>query len=268
MRCAVIEADTREEVMQEMEERMHNMEKMYTRRLMKEIEQNEAKMDAKIDMIQRAGGLPLQGSSSLEETLEDIEEEDEIESTLDRSRMHKPMDENHDSDFSPSRSPSPLAAKSLRKQQHKSDESSQETEDAGEPEEEEAEEGADVEPSSELDSEPDLALKPKRNVIDSPHSRPSGSHVLVPPSPIFEADVKAAKLMNSRSQPPKRGSSLTAILEKTRSLSLADDGGDARESIVIIPNKKARAETAARGGPGVEYVPGAGEVDVAKKKKR
>jgi hypothetical protein len=37
MRCAIIEAETREEVMREMEERMRNMEKMYTRRLMNEV---------------------------------------------------------------------------------------------------------------------------------------------------------------------------------------------------------------------------------------
>ena len=37
MRCAIIEAETREEVIQEMEERMQQMEKMYTRRLMKQV---------------------------------------------------------------------------------------------------------------------------------------------------------------------------------------------------------------------------------------
>jgi hypothetical protein len=37
MRCAVIEADIREEVMREMEERMASMEKMYARRLMNEV---------------------------------------------------------------------------------------------------------------------------------------------------------------------------------------------------------------------------------------
>ena len=37
MRCAIIEADTREEVMQEMEERMRTMEKTFNRRLMKEV---------------------------------------------------------------------------------------------------------------------------------------------------------------------------------------------------------------------------------------
>ncbi|KAJ3547715.1 hypothetical protein NM688_g5374 [Phlebia brevispora] len=109
MRCAIIEADTREEVMQEMEERMHNMEKMYTRRLMKEIEQNEAKMDAKIDMIQRANSQTLLASSSVEEDLQDITEEDEIESTPE----DEPNDYEHgsDSEFGPSRSPSPLASK-------------------------------------------------------------------------------------------------------------------------------------------------------------
>ena len=37
MRCAVIEAETREEVMREMEARMKKMEEIYTRRLMKEV---------------------------------------------------------------------------------------------------------------------------------------------------------------------------------------------------------------------------------------
>jgi kinesin family protein 20 len=37
MRCAIIEAETREEVMKEMEERMRSVEKMYARRLMNEV---------------------------------------------------------------------------------------------------------------------------------------------------------------------------------------------------------------------------------------
>lgn len=37
MRCALIEAETREEVMREMEERMRTMEQMYSRRLMSEV---------------------------------------------------------------------------------------------------------------------------------------------------------------------------------------------------------------------------------------
>jgi kinesin family protein 20 len=37
MRSAVVEADTREEVMREMEERIQEIEKRSTRRLMKEV---------------------------------------------------------------------------------------------------------------------------------------------------------------------------------------------------------------------------------------
>ena len=37
MRCAIIEAETREEVMKEMEERMRSVERMYSRRLMNEV---------------------------------------------------------------------------------------------------------------------------------------------------------------------------------------------------------------------------------------
>ena len=37
MRAAVVEAETREEVMQETQERMRSMEEMFTRRLMKEV---------------------------------------------------------------------------------------------------------------------------------------------------------------------------------------------------------------------------------------
>ncbi|KAI0336172.1 kinesin-domain-containing protein [Cubamyces sp. BRFM 1775] len=54
IRCALIEAETREEVMVEMEERMRSMEDMFTRRLMRVMEHNEEKMDAKLDMIQRS----------------------------------------------------------------------------------------------------------------------------------------------------------------------------------------------------------------------
>ncbi|KAI0639063.1 kinesin-domain-containing protein [Trametes polyzona] len=54
IRCALIEAETREEVMVEMEERMRSMEDMFARRLMRVMEHNEEKMDAKLDMIQRS----------------------------------------------------------------------------------------------------------------------------------------------------------------------------------------------------------------------
>ncbi|KAI0001801.1 P-loop containing nucleoside triphosphate hydrolase protein [Russula vinacea] len=55
MRSAVVEAETREEVMREMEERIGEIEKRFTRRLMNEVELNEMRMDAKIDMLHRSG---------------------------------------------------------------------------------------------------------------------------------------------------------------------------------------------------------------------
>nr|GAT43634.1 kinesin-like protein [Mycena chlorophos] len=55
MRCAIIEAEVREEVMREMEERMAKMEQMYARRLMNEVARNELKTDAKIDMLHQSG---------------------------------------------------------------------------------------------------------------------------------------------------------------------------------------------------------------------
>ncbi|KAH9982702.1 P-loop containing nucleoside triphosphate hydrolase protein [Lactifluus volemus] len=63
MRSVVIEAETREEVMGEMEERIREMEKRFARRLMNEVELNEIRMDAKIDMLHRsstAGKAPSQ----------------------------------------------------------------------------------------------------------------------------------------------------------------------------------------------------------------
>jgi kinesin family protein 20 len=65
------EAETREEVMEEMEERMKNMEKRYLKRITDEIEMNERKMDAKIDMLHRTG---LIGSGGLTEEEEEEEE--------------------------------------------------------------------------------------------------------------------------------------------------------------------------------------------------
>ena len=134
MRCAIVEAETREEVMQEMEERMRNMEKIYTRRLAREvsalevpvvsliltdmaaqIEENEKKTDAKIGLIQRAhrdsmhrGSDPVAISDD-EDDLEDIAEENEIESGLEDD--YRPHIGDATSDFAPSSPKSPLTTR-------------------------------------------------------------------------------------------------------------------------------------------------------------
>ncbi|KAG8833295.1 hypothetical protein FRC18_003879 [Serendipita sp. 400] len=54
MRVAMIETETREEVAQEMGERMQIMDKMYRERIAREVEENDRKTDEKMDMLHRA----------------------------------------------------------------------------------------------------------------------------------------------------------------------------------------------------------------------
>ncbi|KAG6837857.1 hypothetical protein H0H93_013010 [Arthromyces matolae] len=84
MRCAIIEAETREEVMHEMEERMRAIEERYSRRLMKELEQNELKTDAKIDMLHQSGlfGSPMKRQVVRPPLDEVSDEEAEVENSL------------------------------------------------------------------------------------------------------------------------------------------------------------------------------------------
>ncbi|TFK57609.1 kinesin-domain-containing protein [Heliocybe sulcata] len=94
LRCAMIEAETREEVMKEMDERMRSMEGMFQRRLMNEIASNEMKTNAKIDMLHRAGAFgkssppqsQIESSAPKKEEIEDSEgdtsEMEDIETSL------------------------------------------------------------------------------------------------------------------------------------------------------------------------------------------
>ncbi|KAI0067955.1 kinesin-domain-containing protein [Artomyces pyxidatus] len=112
MRSAIVEAETREEVMREMEERMHEMEKMFARRLMNEVEQNEMKMDAKIDMLHQSG-LFGKTPGKAKRVLEDLDEEDDVERSILESNDDSSDDENGMHSIR-SGSLSPLAAKSKR----------------------------------------------------------------------------------------------------------------------------------------------------------
>lgn len=51
MRCAIIEAETREEVMREMEERMRSMERMYSKRLMDEVCEVSPRNDPQLTVL-------------------------------------------------------------------------------------------------------------------------------------------------------------------------------------------------------------------------
>jgi kinesin family member 20 len=75
MRAAMVETETREEVAQEMEERMQMMDKMYRERISRENEENDRKTDEKMDLLHRAlktGGTisPVKKNSRItEETM-------------------------------------------------------------------------------------------------------------------------------------------------------------------------------------------------------
>ncbi|KAF5312458.1 hypothetical protein D9619_003484 [Psilocybe cf. subviscida] len=119
MRCAMVEAETREEVIKEMEERMQHMEAVYARRLMRELEQSESKTDAKIDMLHQSGlfGSPVKGGRRPVVQESFSEEEEDIEMSLmdygeeDENAGAEEDDDDDEHDRSMSLSPSPLASK-------------------------------------------------------------------------------------------------------------------------------------------------------------
>ncbi|KAF7306532.1 Kinesin-like protein [Mycena indigotica] len=112
MRCAIIEAEVREEVMKEMEERMAKMEKMYTLRIQNEVTRSEEKTDAKIDMLHQSGlfASPVKRPQQPPpRRYEESDEEEDVETSL---MEYGTADETSDDDESErARSESPLAGK-------------------------------------------------------------------------------------------------------------------------------------------------------------
>ena len=72
MRCAISEAETRGEVMEEMEERIRNMGEMYLERIAEEVEMNERKVEAEINMLPRTGLLENGRTSDEEEYVSSV----------------------------------------------------------------------------------------------------------------------------------------------------------------------------------------------------
>ncbi|KAJ6626900.1 P-loop containing nucleoside triphosphate hydrolase protein [Mycena sp. CBHHK59/15] len=120
MRCAIIEADVREEVMREMEERMASMEKMYARRLMNEVEQNEMKTDAKIDMLHQSGLFGSPVKRAVPQCPSETSEEEDVEMSLIEHDQDDLTSED-ESERSRSLSLSPLAGKSTMRSPTKHD---------------------------------------------------------------------------------------------------------------------------------------------------
>lgn len=74
----------------------------------------------------------------------------------------------------------------------------------------------------------------------------------------------------SKTSTGKRSTRSVSKLEREiKGLSIGDDTlAEADESVVILPNRKHLQAAVEAGGQGVEYIPGKGEVDPVKKKKR
>ncbi|CCM00330.1 uncharacterized protein FIBRA_02360 [Fibroporia radiculosa] len=293
MQCAVIEAETREEVMEEMEERMRSMEKMFKRRLMKEVEQNEKKMDAKIDMLNQtkarhATRYQVDASDEDEDLLSGQDDErDELEpdiKNLAASQRH--------ASSQLSRSTSPLAGKGRRRTKHSSlrpdldvvsdshystSEEGMDVDDCVTSHEGSSDEGTEdddiiTSPSEDSDELEHMPSTKPSLPKDSKRSLQPSSHTLLSkaPLPIFEADVKAGKVAAAtrRSTRNSRTSDKLAALEHSLNRLSLKDSRPARDSTAVIPDKKARQAAVAHDAPDVAYVPQAGETDTLKKKKR
>ncbi|EIW86481.1 kinesin-domain-containing protein [Coniophora puteana RWD-64-598 SS2] len=252
LRCAVVEAETREEVMKEMEERMLVMQQTYSRRLMSELERNEKKMDAKIDMLHQAGlfgqnGTPQQG---------DIEDEDmEADESYMQDREPGFSDES-------GIAPSPLAGKTAktkagsrpRPSEIEGSESEVERSIAIEDDDEDEVHGEDGEEEEELDEEPLTEDDEEDDYVPSPPIKQPSRGKPAPP----------------RLDPPSKGPRSSKPGQRKVS-TLVDDmdrlglDGDADDSVIIVPDRKARKAAVPEG---IEYVPRPGVTDVGKKKKR
>ncbi|KAG1757256.1 kinesin-domain-containing protein [Suillus lakei] len=254
MRCVIVEAETREDVMKEMEERMREIEKTYSQRLMNEVERNEQKMDAKIDMLHRAGliGSPQKRREIVEESEGSGEIEDEDVEIIE--------DSDEPSDSEAGRSSSPLDGKGKAKTQLEL--TSNRMLGAGQEE-------ADASAQSKIEQ-----MTEEESVEDDPISEDDESDDYAPPAKAksrpFQVAVKPLAKGKVESQATKTGRRSTrtvSLLEKQiKDISIVEVGtGGADDSVTILPNRKARA---AYGGPDVVFVPGKGDLDTTKKKKR
>ncbi|KAF8499449.1 P-loop containing nucleoside triphosphate hydrolase protein [Gautieria morchelliformis] len=303
MRCALIESETRDEVMREMEDRMMRMERMFTKRLMNELEENQLKTDRKIDMLHQAG---LIGSVARhpEKDLDDLEDELGIEESLvvesDNEVGDTPLGPVSNSvgdslatssSSSPSELDSPLAGKVRPRLGVRDVDSSG---DIGLFDDATEDEAVSTEYSS---ADEDIAGKESRGMTtgsESPEDESDGSE-WAPDGMDGSAKITNA-LITSPSEPATvkkviRGSNMnmasptSPLQHKTKARTGELRGPERRisfdnlfeegltdnheDSTIIIPNKHARKAALMHAGQGAEYVPRpGGNDDIPKKKKR
>ncbi|KAL5640684.1 hypothetical protein ACGC1H_001237 [Rhizoctonia solani] len=301
MRASTIEAEIREEVMKEMEERMQAMEKMFMRRLASEVEAGETKTDRKIDMLQRAGLLQSKQDSDSEDE-ENIEKslmvEDETETEEDEEE-----DEEEEEEEEEPESPTPHhkrltgqplatleegesfeeeseiidddAEESFEEPQTTMGEASMDIEE----DEEEIAETPEAEERDEPTPSKPKVRTPRKQQIDSDDDdyeqdddEDEEDYVPTPPTkPKRDSTNRTPKSKGARS--PKGKGTPTRKVKRESSSPVAtsapdDDGDESMTAAVIVPNKRVRAARLSASGPGSTYIPAPGEPEAVKKKKR
>ncbi|KAH0838561.1 kinesin-domain-containing protein [Lanmaoa asiatica] len=260
MRCAIVEAETREEVMREMEERMRAVERTYALRLMSEVERNERKMDAKIDMLHQAGWLgtankPVMASNS-ESEIEDIVGDSGSEDSA----------QAHGTDAESEMPSSPLQGKgnpatSAKTMEHHNTQPETETLLSGK-----VKDHANDAIFQNTDEDENEA----RDMVLSSNDAASDDYIPTIAAKHTKDHKKATDDKASKKSTGKRLTrSVSKLEQEIKGLSIGNDTlAEADNSIVILPNRKLRQAVVEAGGPGIDYIPGKGEVDPVKKKKR
>ncbi|KAG1715798.1 hypothetical protein ID866_1374 [Astraeus odoratus] len=261
LRCAIVEAETREEVMKEMEERMREVERTYAQRLMSEVERNERKMDAKIDMLHQAGllGTTRKRAEVPEREIDSFEEDSSRDSIQD---VTDSADESTMAIDPPSplhgKGKSSIPAKPIARHpisQPKLDSEAPQIDDIMDESEmvEEEEEEEEALSESEDNYVPPTAASKKKTTRETE-----------PPKAAIPKPVTTTSKTRRSTK-----SSISRLEEEMNVLTIIDDvDSEADDSVIVVPNKKTRQATVEKGGPGVEVIPHKGEVETVKKKKR
>ncbi|KAH9065928.1 kinesin-domain-containing protein [Lactarius vividus] len=264
MRSAVIEAETREEVMREMEERILEIEKRFTRRLMSEVELNEMRMDAKIDMLHRSG-LVGQASSKAEKQLggdstrvagseepgkDDSSEDDRISKLNSiRSRAESPLARRGKAQTKEIHAVTPPRQNKAIEPDSRVNSSLFDEEEEDEADESEGDESTATKTDGSDEWIPASSRPLSTTSIVQNFSMP---HLDQAPSPIFEKDVKAGR---AQARPSKTsmsglahdlegldlshekasGTSIRASRQSTRISMVAEE----EDSVIVVPSAKA-----------------------------
>ncbi|KZT61075.1 kinesin-domain-containing protein [Calocera cornea HHB12733] len=299
MRCALIESETREEVTREMEGRMRAMERMFSERIMFDAEQNEAKIDSKIDLVNRAMKATLARSpNELDDSMSEVE--DQLASLDDEPNVFLDQDVQGQIAMHNQRN-----VEDSQSEPTESDEDEDPDDSIKDVEHRASDISGEWIPSGEESSASSLSLPPRMQPGRRSSCKPRAKSNAAAVRGKLATDAASTDYAGKENERPKanpdlRRSETVSVhvkeepcngvvlvhvpVEKTSSKSRPVPKPTTRargwkksvdevkleeiEATMIIPNKAARKAAVAAAGEGAVYVPGEGEVDASKKKKR